>query len=400
MTPDLQLLGWTLLVLTLPGTVELFGLTLLGLPRSPKRSTKRRSISLVVVVPAHNQENTIGRCVESLLGCDAPRGGVRIVVVADNCTDGTADAARRAGAEVFARDDPDRHGRCFALDFAFRRLADDSSVDAVVVVDPNSVVEKDLLTQFAHVFGRGAEAAQCRYMALNPSSGILPTLTEIRLSALNVVRMRGRDRMRLSVGIAGNGYGLTTRLLRAVPFEASTLVQDSEYHLRLVRGGHRVEYIDGTTVRAELPAHQATEATQHAQRRGSQLHMIKEHLLPMLAELMRGKLRMLEPILALLLLPLTLHVALLGVIVALPPHTELSSPARLFALYGLGVFTFHVLAAIYLGKIGWRGVAALALVPSYLLRKLLHIPSMLRPSRREPERVSVVREDDDSQRAA
>jgi hypothetical protein len=44
-------------------------------------------------VPAHDEEELVGRCVRSLLEQTYPRSQYRVAVVADNCSDGTAAAA-------------------------------------------------------------------------------------------------------------------------------------------------------------------------------------------------------------------------------------------------------------------------------------------------------------------
>ena len=60
---------------------------------------------LVVLVPAHDEELLVGRCVDSLRAQTYPRSLTRVVVIADNCTDQTAARALAAGAEVMVRDD-------------------------------------------------------------------------------------------------------------------------------------------------------------------------------------------------------------------------------------------------------------------------------------------------------
>src|SRR5580704_10408909 len=63
-----------------------------------------------VVVPAHDEEGEIGLTVESLLDIDYPRELFRVLVIADNCTDRTAERARAAGAQVLARTEPNQRG--------------------------------------------------------------------------------------------------------------------------------------------------------------------------------------------------------------------------------------------------------------------------------------------------
>ena len=56
-------------------------------------------LRLTVLVPAHNEALTIVATLESLWRQTRPPD--KVVVVADNCTDDTADLARRHGADVF-----------------------------------------------------------------------------------------------------------------------------------------------------------------------------------------------------------------------------------------------------------------------------------------------------------
>src|SRR5439155_1245909 len=75
-----------------------------------------------VVVPAHDEEATVAETVQSLLRLDYPSSLVRVLVVADNCSDRTAEAAARAGAGVLVRRDAARPGKGHALAFASELL--------------------------------------------------------------------------------------------------------------------------------------------------------------------------------------------------------------------------------------------------------------------------------------
>src|SRR5207253_11170633 len=92
-----------------------------------------------LIVPAHDEEVGIARTVQSLLAIDYPPELRRVIVVADNCTDRTADRAAAAGALVLVRDEPSRRGKGYALSTAFAHSLATQSADAVVVVDADTV---------------------------------------------------------------------------------------------------------------------------------------------------------------------------------------------------------------------------------------------------------------------
>ena len=93
--------------------------------------------------------------------------------------------------------------------------------------------------------------------------------------------------------------------------------------------------------------------------------MIREQTPGLSAEVVKGKLRLLEPLLELLLLPLAFHVFLLLILLAVP-----TSLAWYSALAGLAVVGLHVAVALYVGKAGWRDVLALLSAPFYIVWKL------------------------------
>src|SRR5271155_214732 len=127
-----------LILLSLPGTIELAMITFAGVfrlrDRTPK-ATAAKICSLAIVVPAHDEAATIVRCVSSIAACTQPDSlNTQIVVIADNCTDATADLARGGRARVLERFDTAHRGKGFALKFAFQILLSEG-FDAVMVVD-------------------------------------------------------------------------------------------------------------------------------------------------------------------------------------------------------------------------------------------------------------------------
>ena len=94
---------------------------LLGLRAGPTESGTARGASAVIVIPAHDEAEVIGKTLQSL---QAVLGeGMRVLVVADNCTDATAELAREQGVEVVERTDVEDRGKGFALAFAGGHLA-------------------------------------------------------------------------------------------------------------------------------------------------------------------------------------------------------------------------------------------------------------------------------------
>lgn len=115
--------------------------------------------------------------------------------------------------------------------------------------------------------------------------------------------------------------------------------------------------------------------------------MIREHAPKLAGKVFSGRLRLLEPLLELLLLPLAWHVLLLLLAVAIP-----FGPSRVVGLAGLALVAVHVLVAIAAGGGGWKDVGALAAAPFYIAWKLTAARAIARASRKDSAWVRTGRE--------
>lgn len=361
--------------LTLPGSLELVLVTLGGvLPprsRSAQRLTLRR---LACVVPAHDEAAGIAECIESLRAAAKVRRA-EVVVVADNCRDETAAVARSHRARVLERIDPQRRGKGYALQFAFEHLIP-GGADAVLVVDADTRVAPNFIAEMAAALEAGAGAVQCRYLVANADASLRTRLMQVALLAFNVLRPRGRDRWGLSAGIFGNGFGLTSETLETVPYTATSIVEDLEYHLRLVEHGIVVCFADRTCVYGDMPAAGKGVRTQRVRWEGGRLRILNAAAPKLMRGVLGGHGRFVEPLLDLLLPPLGLQVALLTITLVAP-----LAGLRLYGAVGLAVVGVHVLTAIAVGGGGRRELKALAMAPFYIVWKIAMLPAILRSAR-------------------
>ncbi len=363
---------------TLPGTVEL-GMLSIGsfLPAASMthRSCSHEKVRLAVVIPAHNERESIAACLDSLLR-DNAAVGASIIVVADNCTDETAAIAVARGVEVLERSSLTERGKGYALNYAFRHLAA-RDFDAYVIVDADSVVPSGFLHAFKRTFVAGADAAQCAYLVSNGDENDRTRLLDLALRAFNWIRPLGRARLGISAGILGNGFALRKQTLERVPYTAHSVVEDLEYHLALVEKGYTVTFIESTRIYGAMPAGGRGRETQRARWEGGRLRMLREHGLRLTRMIATGRSAMVEPLLDLLLLPLGFHAMLLAL-------AMLSSNAtvRFVGLAGCIVVLLHVAAAMRRGPSLWEDLRVLASVPRYVLWKLARLPLIVTASGR------------------
>ncbi|HSM21181.1 MAG TPA: glycosyltransferase family 2 protein, partial [Rubrivivax sp.] len=362
----IEFLGALALALTLPGSVYLATLTAAAAWPVRRKNTGAAAAALaprlVIVVPAHNESLGLLRTLRSLQREVASDTRTRIVVVADNCSDNTADVARSAGVEVLERHDDARRGKGHALRYAFDTLND---ADGFIVIDADTDVEPAFLCAMRAALAGGADALQCRYGVRDALAHRRATLADVALGAWNVLRPRGRATLGLSAGILGNGFALSRRALQAVPYSADSIVEDVEYHHLLVRAGLRVQWVDGAQVRGDMPAARSAAAQQRARWEGGRLRLLASQGPTLAARVLAGQWRLADPLLDLLLWPLAWHTSLLLLALALG-----AAPVQIAAGAGLAVVALHVALALWLMPARREHFRALLGAPAYVAWKL------------------------------
>lgn len=334
-----------------------------------------------LIIPAHNEMAIIGRTIASLRRVRWAADRFRIITVADNCTDETAQAAAGAGARVLVRDNPDLRGKGYALQYAFNASRTDQWADAVVVIDADAEVSPNILEAFAARIETGLHAVQAHYGVLNPLDSWRTRLITIAKGAFHIVRSRAREHLGLSSGIRGNGWCVTHELLARVPYQAFSLTEDIEYGIAIGMAGYRVAYADEAHSDADMVSNAEIAQKQRQRWEGGRFQLVRSKTLPLLklAVLQRRAL-LLDLGLDLLILPLSyvalnaLAFVIIAVVFCL--LLQLASLAWLWsALACLGALVLYVLRGWQLSGVGVRGIFDLARVPWFLVWKMW---SMLR----------------------
>ncbi len=233
-------------------------------------------LRFVVLVPAHDEQGGIRTTLDSLADGHYPGEARRVVVIADNCGDRTADVAREAGVEVWERVDPTRRGKGFALAWALERLRAEGAVfDAVVMLDADCVASPNMLSAIDRRLRSGASALQVNYVAANPDASHASALRFGAFALMNTVRFQGKQRLGLSCGLVGTGMAFTKDLLDREPWTTTGLVEDGEYHMRLVLAGERTEFVRDASVSSAVPTSLKGGSDQQARWEQGKLELIR-----------------------------------------------------------------------------------------------------------------------------
>jgi hypothetical protein len=341
------------------------------------------STRVIVLVPAHDEAALIARCVRSLREQDYPAGLHRVVVIADNCADGTAAIARAAGASVLVRDVPGVRGKGRALRWAIDRvLGEESAPDAIAIVDADAVAGPSFLRTLVRPLEAGAGAVQGESLLAEDGS----SRTALRMAAfllMNRVRPAGRAVLGLPCNLCGNGMLLARDVLVAHPWEAFTSAEDLEYTLQLRRAGVRPVFARGAILLSAAAPNRRAAAQQQLRWEGGKAHLARA-LVPGLAgqALRERRPLLLDAAFELALPPLGLLAAgaLAGTSagVALALSGVLPAAALAPWLLALASIPVYVLAGLRAADAPASAYRAMAQAPLFVLGKALHAHDRLR----------------------
>jgi 1,2-diacylglycerol 3-beta-glucosyltransferase len=212
----------------------------------------------LILIPAHNEANGIQATIESVQRLNYPRDRFRVVTIADNCDDLTADVAARCGAEVWVRNDLQNRGKGQALSWAFDRAFHDA-FDLAVVIDADTEVDANFLRAMASDAGaagaaleRSAFQGRYEFAPTSEKGGWFETFTIASKAAENSFVYRPRSAAGLVNLIQGNGFCVPRAVLEGVRFAASSVVEDAEYAITLALAGVRVRYVDAARVDSRM----------------------------------------------------------------------------------------------------------------------------------------------------
>jgi cellulose synthase/poly-beta-1,6-N-acetylglucosamine synthase-like glycosyltransferase len=334
---------------------------------APAGSARRK---FAVLVPAHNEELTIGRLLRSLAELDYPSASYKVCVVADNCSDRTAEIATALGARVYERFSEDKRAKGFALRWLLERLAAEGrTYDAFVVLDADTVVQPDLLRRFDARLEAGSQVIQVYYTVLNAHASAVAGLRFAALSALHYLRPLGRAALGLSCGLKGNGMCFSAQVLERFAWRWYTLAEDVEFHLALVREGIRVDFAWETSVLADMPVTLEQARTQNARWEQGRLQLLRTHVPRLILDGLRQRsLVKLDAAFEQLIPPLSVPVVLAGL--CLVASLVLGAGwAAVLAGASLAGQVVYLAAGLALVRAPWRAYVALSSAPVYIAWK-------------------------------
>jgi cellulose synthase/poly-beta-1,6-N-acetylglucosamine synthase-like glycosyltransferase len=160
-----------------------------------------------LLVAAHNEEVVIGKIIESLQDIEYPKDMYDIFVIADNCSDKTAEIARRYNVNVCERNVPDKRGKGYALEWMFNKIFKmDKYYDAIAIFDADNLVSKNFLNEMNYKLVQGYKVVQGYIDSKNPDDSWITESYSISFWTVNRLFQLARANLGLSNQIGGTGF--------------------------------------------------------------------------------------------------------------------------------------------------------------------------------------------------
>jgi len=273
---------------TLCASLYLFILALAALLPAKKRGRKMGQLPfLAIVIPAHNEEALVGDLLRSLEAQDYPRDRFSVSVIADNCSDATAEIVSSHGVAVYERNDPLRPGKGQALGWFLEQLREDRSIQAFVFMDADSIVDSSFLEAMSGRLKDERCVLQASYQVRDASSHALVGLRALAFALMHDLRGKGKSRLGLSCGLWGNGMAFSRDVVNLISWEGLSAVEDAEQHLQLLLKGLKADFVPEAHIYGHMPSTFRASKDQQRRWEGGKLYLVRSYGIQFAREVVR-----------------------------------------------------------------------------------------------------------------
>ena len=208
----------------------------------------------MAIIPAHNEEMVVANLIESLKNQTYDKNLYDIYVIADNCTDKTAEVARKAGAIVFERFDPAHKTKGYALQwFLKQKIEENADYDAFFVFDADNIVDKDFIVNMNKKLCQGEDVVQGYRDIKNPTDNWITAGYALFYWTMHRLYHLARYNVGLSTLLNGTGFMVRFDVVKPNGWQTETLTEDIEFSLKRIIQGKKLGWATDAIVYDEQP---------------------------------------------------------------------------------------------------------------------------------------------------
>lgn len=208
----------------------------------------------MAIIPAHNESKVIKNLIDSLHNQNYPKELLDIYVIADNCTDNTAEIAKKAGAIVYERNDPNKQTKGYAMQwFLNKKIEEQADYDAFFVFDADNIVMPDFTINMNKKLCQGEEIVQGYRDIKNPSDTWVSAGYALFYWTMHRFYHLARYNIGLSPLLNGTGFMVKFDVVKEKGWNTKTLTEDIEFSLINIAEGRRLGWATDAIVFDEQP---------------------------------------------------------------------------------------------------------------------------------------------------
>lgn len=229
--------------------------TVMGfLMKAKKYPETDKRFRYAVVISARNEEKVIGNLIDSIRK-QTYSVPADIFVIADNCTDNTAEICREKGAEVVVRSNAQKQRKGYALQYFFNAKRDAGTIldyDGYFIFDADNLLAPDFIEQMNKAFARGADIVTSYRNTKNFDTNFISASYGIHFYNNTVTKHRPRSILGTSTHLTGTGHLIKSELLKE-GWSFTTFTEDDELTLTSVAKGCKILYCEEAEFYDEQP---------------------------------------------------------------------------------------------------------------------------------------------------
>ncbi|MDD6551608.1 MAG: glycosyltransferase family 2 protein [Lachnospiraceae bacterium] len=233
-----------MIVMAWIGVIAFWGLVKHRRPKAVYIKTEQNNFGIIVC--AHNEETSISHLLDSIDTSDYPHEKIHVFLIADHCTDRTADIGRSYPfVTVMERNEGPQDGKGSVLKWALPRifsLDKENKIGAFAVFDADNVLKPDFLTKIDDKLRRGNRIVQGNRLGGQPYRSFVTKWYTLYWACYTIFFSYAREKVGLSVFLTGTGFAVDGDLLRQIGWNTSTITEDVEFSLDNVLRGQRVSF--------------------------------------------------------------------------------------------------------------------------------------------------------------
>lgn len=197
-----------------------------------------------VLIAARNEEAVIGNLIDSIREQEYPQELVDIFVVADNCTDKTAEVARQRGAICYERFDSEHKTKGFALQYLVECIRRDYGIytcEGYLIFDADNLLKRDFLVHMNDSFDAGEKIVTSYRNTKNFDDNWITASYGLHWLRTVITEHRARSMFRLACRIQGTGFLFAAELIEN-GWNYTGFTEDRAFSADAVAKGYRISF--------------------------------------------------------------------------------------------------------------------------------------------------------------